>query len=162
LFMEKIKELWHKYHEVIAYLFWGVMTTIVNWIVYTACVRILPESPATLRIFGSEFSSRIFWANVIAWAAAVVFAFFSNKIRVFESRSFAPSVAVPEFLKFAGSRAATGLLESFLVPFLVGCGLDQTVFGIEGSIAKILVSVIVVILNYVFSKLLVFRQKKEA
>ena len=81
---------------------------------------------------------------------------------MFESRSFAPSVVFPEFFRFASARVVTGLLESFLVPFLVGRGLNQTIFGIEGSIAKILVSVIVVILNYVFSKLLVFRKKKEA
>ena len=161
--MKKISKLVTRYHEVIAYLFWGVMTTLVNWVIYTIFVRLLGVgAQSVVRILGSNFATNIFWANVISWIGAVVFAFFTNKVRVFESRSFAPSVVFPEFFRFAGARVVTGLLESFLVPFLVGRGLNQTIFGIEGSIAKILVSVIVVILNYVFSKLLVFRKKKEA
>lgn len=64
---------------------------------------------------------------------------------------------IPEFGKFFSARAATGIMEIAAVPFLVGIGLNQTIFGIEGMVAKVLVSVLVVLLNYVFGKLFVFK-----
>ena len=67
-------------------------------------------------------------------------------------------MVLPELGKFVAARLATGLIEIAGVPFLVSCGLDQTVFGIEGMAAKAAVSVLVLILNYVFSKLLIFRK----
>ncbi len=151
--MKKIFELAKKYRELIAYLIFGVLTTLVNWLTYTLLVKISPPSVNAL--------TWITVSNAAAWVAGVLFAFITNKIFVFESKSFAPATLAKEFVSFVASRAFTGVLEVFGVPLLVKLGLNQTVFGIEGMAAKLTVSVIVVILNYVFSKLIVFRKKKD-
>jgi len=151
--MKKIKELIIKYRELITYVVFGVLTTLVNWAVYTVLVFALPD--------GMQESAKLTLSNAAAWVAGVLFAFITNKIWVFESKSFKPAVLIKELFSFVAARAATGVLEIFGVPLLVKIGLNQTVFGIDGAIAKAVVSVAVVILNYVFSKLIVFKKKKE-
>ena len=93
--------------------------------------------------------------------AGVVFAFVTNKIWVFESKSWKPSVALKEFWLFVLARLITGVLEWFGVPLLVAAGLNQPLFGVDGFVAKLVVSVVVVILNYVFSKLIIFKNKNK-
>lgn len=145
--ISKIKELIIKYKEIIIYIIFGGLTTVVNWVVYTLLVHFTPLG--------------ITVSNAIAWVAAVIFAFVTNKLWVFESRSFAPGVLAKEFVSFTASRALTGVLEIFGVPFLVKIGLSRTIFGIEGAWSKLIVSVTVVILNYIFSKLIVFKNKSQ-
>lgn len=154
--MEKIRELFEKYREIIAYLFWGVMTTLVSWLSYALFELIFHSVQGQL--FGVALSIQL--ANVLSWICAVLFAYVTNKLWVFESKSWAAAVVWPELAKFISARAATGVLELVGVPLLVRLGLDQTLFGREGFAAKILVSVVVIILNYVLSKLVVFRRKK--
>lgn len=151
--MSKIKELWLKYKEVILYLVFGVLTTIVSWGSYA-----LFEMSLGTFITDTIILSSI--ANVLSWIVAVLFAFITNKLWVFESKSFKGIVVIKELGTFVGSRLLTGVLEWVGVPLLMLIGLDQDIFGIEGMLAKVLISVIVVILNYVLSKLLVFRKKK--
>ncbi len=155
--MEKLRELFVKYREIIAYLFWGVMTTLVSWATYALFEFLFHNVSGEL--FGVALSIQL--ANILSWICAVLFAFVTNKLWVFDSKSWAANVVWPEFLKFLSARIATGVLEVVGVPLLVRLGLDQTLFGREGFVAKILVSIIVIILNYVLSKLLVFRKKKE-
>ena len=133
--------------EIFSYVFFGVMTTVVNWAVYTALVRF-----AGLGITLS---------NALAWVAAVLFAFITNKLWVFESRNLKPAVVAKEFVSFTASRIVTGVIEIFGVPLLVKLGLDRKILGIDGAVAKIIVSVAVIILNYIFSKIIVFRKKKD-
>ena len=154
--MDKIKGLIIKYREIITYVIFGGLTTLVNWAVYAIFTRILP--PATSAGL-SEFQLGV--CTAIAWVAGVVFAFITNKLWVFESKSLAPKVLIKEFASFVAARAVTGVIETFGLPLLVRIGINQSLFGIEGMVAKLLVSVIVVILNYVFSKLIVFKKKKE-
>jgi putative flippase GtrA len=142
--LSKIKYFLNKYKEIIAYLFWGGMTTLVSWGTYSLFVTVLQS---------------ISVANILSWICAVLFAFVTNKLWVFQSKEWAFRLVMPELLKFVSARLATGLLEIVGVPLLVYMGLNQRIAGIEGMAAKVLVSVIVVILNYVFSKLLVFREK---
>ncbi len=151
--MESIKRIYDKYKEIISYLFWGVMTTLVSWGSYA--------------LFSMSFSSLITdavalttTANALSILCAVIFAFVTNKLWVFDSKSWKKSTVLPELAKFISARLVTALLEAVGVPLLVTLGLDGTVFGIEGMIAKALVSVAVVILNYIFSKLFVFKNKK--
>ena len=152
--INKVKELIIKYKEIITYVIFGGLTTLVNWAVYAVSTRVIPPStPNGL----SEFQLGL--CTAIAWIAGVLFAFITNKIWVFESRSFAAKTVIKEFVSFVAARGVTGALEIFGVPFLVWIGLNQTIFGIEGMLSKLIVSVIVVILNYVFSKLIVFRKK---
>lgn len=155
--MRKIIDLLKKYifnKEMILYLIMGVLATLVNFVVYAIVVK-----PLALII--SDASIRIGTAKLIAWVVAVIFAFFTNKVWVFESRSWAPKVFWREFISFIGARALTGLLEVFGTPFLVKIGLDQKLFGVEGMWAVIIVAILVIIFNYVFSKFLIFTSKEE-
>lgn len=140
-------ELLKKYKEILAYLFWGGMTTVVSWVSYSLFTFALPLGEYT-----------IVTANILSWVCAVLFAFFTNKLWVFSSKCWAPDVVFPELWKFTVSRLATGVVEMLGVPLLVKIGLNQRVFGIEGMVSKMLVSIVVIILNYVFSKLLVFKK----
>ena len=144
--MNKIQELLVKYKEMIMYLIFGVGTTVVNWITYT--------------IVAKTICSNLTIANCIAWVVAVAFAYVTNKIWVFESKSWAPSVLCKEIGLFLGARIFSGIFEIGLFPVLMFLGLNQAIFGVEGMVAKVLISVLVIILNYVFSKLLVFKEKK--
>lgn len=144
--MQRIKDLFIKYKEVIMYLIFGVATTLVNWIVYSLLMK---TSVINMTV-----------SNAIAWFAAVVFAYITNKIFVFESKSWNPAEVWKEVVKFFGARIATGVIEIGGLPLLYYIGVKQSIFGVEGFLAKILVSVIVVILNYVFSKIFVFSTKK--
>lgn len=146
-YMNKIKNLLIKYKEIITYVIFGGLTTLVNWVVYTLLVNCT--------------SAGITISNAIAWVASVIFAFVTNKIWVFESKSFKPTVLFKEFTSFIASRVVTGFFEIAGVPLLVKIGIDQTIFGIKGMAAKLIVSVVVIILNYVFSKLIVFRKNKN-
>ncbi|MBQ7247775.1 MAG: GtrA family protein [Lachnospiraceae bacterium] len=135
----------NSHKEVIFYLFWGVVTTIINWITYSVCV--------------SFFRTSISTANIIAWVLAILVAYVSNKIWVFKNRSWAPATVVREFGVFLSARVFTGIIEVVGVPALVHFGLDQEIMGIKGAVSKVIVSVVVVILNYVFSKLFVFKKQ---
>lgn len=145
--MEMIKKLFRKYRELIVYFITGVLTTLVNWVVYALCVQTIGWSVAV--------------SNALAWIAAVVFAYITNKLWVFQSYSWKPGFILREALLFVSSRILTGIFEIAAVPLLVRLGLSQPFFGVKGMWAKILVSVIVMVLNYVFSKLIVFRTKKD-
>ena len=141
-----IKGLFQKYREIIMYLIFGVSTTLVNWIVYSILVS-LANTDITL-------------ANGIAWFAAVIFAYITNKLFVFESKSWSAAVLAKEIIAFFGARVASGVFEIFLPALLMKIGLDQSLFGIEGFVAKAVVSVLIIVLNYIFSKLFVFKNKK--
>lgn len=149
--IHKVCKLYHTYKEAIDYLFWGGMTTVVSWGSYSLFVILLGSS--------LEETATVFRANILSWVCAVLFAFISNKLWVFQSKSWTGTVVLPELTKFLSSRIATGVFEMIAVPALVAVGLNQTIFGIEGMVSKVLVSIIVVILNYILSKLFVFKEK---
>ena len=144
-FMEsKLGRMIGSHAEVIFYLFWGVVTTIINWTTYSVCVKYFHASIST--------------ANIIAWVLAILVAYVSNKIWVFKSKSWAPSAVIREFGVFLSARVFTGIIEVVGVPALVHLGLNQEIMGVKGAVSKVIVSVVVVILNYVFSKLFVFKK----
>lgn len=139
--------LMKKYKEVLMYLIFGVLTTLVNWV----CYALLTKSGIEMNI-----------SNCIAWLVAVLFAFITNKLFVFESKNLEIKFVCQELVKFISARLATGVIEILGLPVLYYLGVKQSLFGVEGFLAKVLVSVVVVILNYVFSKLFIFRTKKES
>lgn len=141
-----IGKLIKKYKEIIMYLIFGVLTTLVNWF----CYAFLTKSGMEMNI-----------SNCIAWLVAVLFAFITNKVFVFESKNIEMRFVCRELIKFVGARLATGAIEILGLPLLYYIGMKQSLFGVEGFMAKIVVSVVVVLLNYVFSKLFIFRIKKE-
>lgn len=136
---EKLKALFRKYYDLITYLVFGVLTTVVNYIVYLPCYN----------LWGFSASQ----SNLIAWAAAVAFAFLTNKPFVFQSHDWSPKVVIPELVKFIGTRIGSGALETGILFLAVDLA------GMDGNLWKLLTSVLVVILNYIGSKLLVFRKK---
>lgn len=144
--MDWIRNFLKNNREVVSYLFFGVCTTLVSWLSYSLFVKV--------------FLVSIEVSNVVSWVCAVLFAFITNKIFVFESKSFEKKTFIKEFVSFITSRLFTGIIEIIGVPFLVRVGLSQTIFGISGMLSKIVVSIIVIILNYIFSKLFVFKINK--
>ena len=166
--MEKIKNLFIKYKEIIMYVIFGVLTTLVNWVVYTVLIKLFgsaAESETLLfTLFGRNITMKLFYifiANFVAWVVSVLFAFVTNKIWVFESKSWRFGLVMKELWLFIFARLLTGVMEWFGVPLLWAAGLDQPLFHIDGFLAKIVVSVIVIILNYVFSKLIIFKKKDK-
>ena len=137
--LNQFRSLWEKYRSILIYLIFGVLTTAVNYLVYIPCLKLLGLSASV--------------SNVIAWCVAVLFAFLTNKPFVFESKDWSAKTVVPEFTKFVGTRVASGLLETLILLVAVD------MLGWNGVIWKLVTSVIVVILNYIGSKLLVFRRK---
>ena len=133
--------------EIITYLFFGLCTTAVNLISYSILIRLFPGKVAP--------------CNAASWLLAVLFAFFTNKLFVFESKSFEAKLVAKEFSTFMASRVLTGLMETFLPSLLIKAGLDMPLFGTEGLPAKLAVGIIIIILNYLFSKLVSFRKKTE-
>lgn len=166
--MKKIKELFIKYKEIIMYIIFGVLTTLVNWVVYAATQPLLKAAmhgdQVIWTLFGKNITMNvlaIFLANLISWIAAVLFAYVTNKLWVFESKSWKFSLVMKELWLFILARLITGVIEWVFVPLLAALGLDTPVLGIDGFIPKLIVSIVVIILNYVFSKLIIFRKKKK-
>ena len=147
-----------KYRQVLSYLFWGILTTVVSWATYGVFVKLLQDKLAVM-VAHHQISADILLANLLSWICAVAFAFITNKMWVFESREWKKDVVWQELWKFVSARIATGIVEIITVPVLVAIGLNSTVFGVEGAVAKVLVSIVVIILNYFFSKVIVFKHK---
>lgn len=137
--IQKIIHLIKKHWDIISYLFFGVLTTLVNYLVYLPCYNYFSLS-ATL-------------SNVIAWAVAVTFAFLTNKPFVFKSHDWSAKTLIPELVSFLGCRVGSGALETGIL--LICCDI----LGWNANLWKIITSILVVILNYIGSKLLVFRKK---
>lgn len=135
----KIRELIEKYWDVLSYLIFGVLTTIVNYVVYLPCYNVL------------GFSAVI--SNGIAWVVAVAFAYLTNKPFVFRSHDWSAKTVIPELTKFVGCRIGSGLAESLILLVAVD------MLGWNGNLWKLLTNVLVVILNYIGSKLLVFKKQ---
>ena len=136
-----MKQFWvliEKYQDILSYLFFGVLTTVVNYLVYLPCFNLLEMSAAA--------------SNVAAWVVAVAFAYLTNKPFVFKSHDWSAKTVLPELSKFVGCRVGSGVLETGIIFLTVDCLLWN------GNVMKLVTSVLVVILNYVASKLLVFRK----
>ena len=139
--LEKMKALIKKHREIILYLIFGGLTTLVDFTVYWPLYHWL-HWPATA-------------SNAVAWVAAVVFAFVTNKPFVFKSCDWHPKTLFPELWKFVGCRVVSfAFTEVFLA-------VTVDWLHWHGLLMKILVSIAVIILNYIGSKLLVFRKKQR-
>ena len=127
-----------KHRDIVSYLFFGVLTTAVNYLVYLPCYNLLGISAGI--------------SNVIAWITAVVFAFVTNKPFVFKSHDWSAAAVLPELGKFVSCRVASGLMETAVIFVTV----DWLCWN--GNWMKLFTGVLVVILNYFGSKLLVFKK----
>ena len=138
--MKKIIKLYKKYQEIINYIIVGVLTTGVSLITYYICV---------LTIFNPENALELQLANIISWICAVLFAYITNKIFVFKSKN---KNLFKEFISFVGARVLTLFLDMLIMFIMV------TAIGINDKVSKLVVQFIVTILNYVFSKIFVFKK----
>ena len=152
-------------YEMLSYLFFGVSTTVVNFIVFFVCDKIFGNnSIADFTLMGHLFS--ITYEDVstlIAWIVAVLFAYVTNKLWVFESKSKNASVVIKEILSFFGARIVSFVVFESLGFMLVRNILNNTDYTTENFskwAAKLLMAVIVVIFNYIMSKLVIFRKSK--
>ena len=138
--MKKIIELYKKYQEIINYLIVGVLTTVVSLVTYYICV---------LTIFNPEDALELQLAYIISWICAVLFAYITNKIFVFKSKN---RNIIKEISSFVGARVLTLILDMLIMFIMV------TTLGINDKVSKLVVQVVVTILNYVFSKIFVFKK----
>ena len=154
--------LFRKYKEIVMYLIFGVATTLVRWVTQWVFSEIfesvMPKKELTLWILKYD-STAVFIATLLSWLVAVAFAYVTNKLWVFESKSWEPSLAIKEFWQFFLSRALTGVIEIAGVYLLVGLGVDRLIIPKESMDATVLMSGIIMVLNYVASKLIVFNDK---
>lgn len=136
--IKKIYDLYKKYEEIINYIIVGSMTTVISILSYYL-FRL---------IFSNNSNFYIQLSTVLSWIVAVTFAYFSNRIFVFKSKN---SKSL-ESVKFVTSRIMSLLIEMLVMFILTG------ILKINDKIAKILVQFIIVILNYLFSKIFVFKK----
>ena len=135
-----LKKLYAKLitRDIILYLIFGVLTTLTDWITY-----------ALLRHINVDYRA----ATVASWAAAVLFAFITNKLFVFCSLSMNPRLLWKEFSSFVVCRAATGLFTLVaMIAMVDGLGITQD------FICKVVISAISLVLNYILSKLFIFKK----
>jgi len=137
-----IKELVKKYQEIIKYLIFGVLTTLISLITYYLLVYTIlnPDNPLELQI-----------ANIISWITCVTFAYITNRKYVFNSQN---KHITTEMIKFYSSRLTTLAIDMTLMFIFV------TTFKFNDKIIKLIVQIIIIILNYILSKILVFTKKK--
>ena len=128
-----------KHKSFIAYGVFGVLTTIVNIVTYNICYNSLGISNTL--------------SNIAAWILAVTFAYLTNKVWVFDSKSWKWQVLRKEIPAFISCRLATGVMD--LVIMFVCVDL----LGLHAMLMKLLSNVLVIILNYVFSKLVIFKKR---
>ena len=124
--------------EIISYLIFGILTTLVNIVVYTVCNDLL--------------QIQYLISNAIAWIVSVLFAYITNRKYVFESKN---SSMFNELVKFIGARLSTGIMDMILMWLFVD------ILCFNSMMSKIVVNVIVIVLNYVLSKIFVFHKEEE-
>lgn len=134
-----IKNLLSRYREIILYLIVGVMTTAINGGIYWVCTHFLglANIPGT----------------IVAWIIAVLFAFFANKVWVFESRSMRLFLVLKEMAEFVSCRLGTGVLDVGIMYLSVDC------LGWNGLLMKLISDFIVTLVNFVASKFFIFKKK---
>lgn len=136
--MKKLINIYKKNEEIINYLIIGFSTTLISLIVYYLCVYTIfnPKNPILLQC-----------ANIISWIVSVTFAYFTNRSIVFKSKN---KNKFKESVKFYASRIVTLLIDMLFMYITV------SIFLLNDKIMKILANIIVIILNYLISKFLVF------
>jgi putative flippase GtrA len=138
---ELIKQLYNKYKELIMYGIMGVLSTVINIVTFAICEKI--------------FGINALVSNVIAWVVAVIFAYITNKLFVFESKSFKKDVLIKEIISFTSARLFSLLLEEVIIYVMID------LMNINSLIVKVFSNIVVIIVNYIFSKLVIFKKKEN-
>jgi len=138
-----IKKIYTKYKEIINYLIFGILSTIINLLTYYILILTIlnPNNPFELQI-----------SNVIAWITSVTFAYITNKKYVFNSNE---TNIKNEIIKFFSSRLTTLFIDMGLMLIFV------TILKLNDKIIKLIIAIIIIILNYILSKLFVFKKRNK-
>ena len=146
IFFKKANAWIKKHKEVVLYVVFGGLTTLVNYLVFYPLVNI------------PGMQDNVSWwtlvVNVIAWVAAVAFAYVTNKFFVFQSKDKSGKTVFREIVSFVGARVASLLIEEAILALFV------TVLHFNENLIKLIASIGTVIINYFFSKFVIFRKKK--
>ncbi|MEG2348021.1 MAG: GtrA family protein [Clostridia bacterium] len=137
--IDKIKEKMLKYKEIINYLIFGLLTTIVNFTIYF--------------IFANFFKLDELVSNCIAWFISILFAYITNKLIVFESKPKKKTIILKQITLFVASRLLSGLICDIII-----FGFMIKVLKINDIIVKVITQIIVIVLNYLSSKLVIFKK----
>ena len=141
--MNKLIDLFKKYQEIIIYVIVGGLTTVVNFVVFYLCKITI----------GTNTVLRMNISNFIAWVIAVLFAFVANKLYVFNSKSLEKTLVLNEFSGFVAARVFS--LGAEVVIMNVGI----LMLMIPDMICKLFAQVVIVVMNYFFSKFIIFKKK---
>lgn len=137
--LEKVKRIIHRHWDIVIYLLFGILTTVANYVVF-----FLLHDLANWSATGS---------NIIAWTVAVAVAYVTHKPFVFHSYDWSLKTVIKELEKFVAVRIGSGVLETLLLLLTVD------IFHWSSVVMKLLIGVLVVIVNYIGSKRLVFKEK---
>lgn len=137
--MNRLLKLYEQYNEVILYLFFGVLTTVV--------------SISTYFLFSEIWGIHYLISNVLSWIFSVLFAYATNRTWVFNSKNEGLRLIIQEMFTFINCRLLSGAIEMLIMFIFV------SILSISSINSKIFVQIIVVILNYIFSKLIIFKNK---
>jgi len=138
--LKKLADWYRAHREGMRYLIFGALSTVINIVVFAICTKMANLSTAV--------------SNTIAWIVAVLFAYVTNKIYVFNSKTTGVKNLVREILSFFGARIATLVLETAFLWVVI----DK--LGFNEIFMKIISNIIVIILNFVFSKIFIFKKDK--
>ena len=138
--------MYKKYEEAVNYLFFGFLAFLVNMVAYALAAWVLGANDEKVLL--------VLIATAFAWIVSVLFAYWTNRSFVFKSKVKDKKGIWKEFSAFVGARIITGLMELVIMYVMVDLA------GINNMIAKLVCNVVVIVSNYIFSKLLVFRKKK--
>ncbi|HFL2572294.1 TPA: GtrA family protein [Clostridioides difficile] len=127
-----------KHKETILYLFFGAFTTLVNIVSYLFFTRVI--------------SFNFMVANTLAWILAVLFAYVTNKFFVFDSKRIELRFLFREFLSFVSFRLLSGVIEMVIMYIMID------LFFVNDVIVKVFTNIVVIILNYLFSKMIIFKK----
>lgn len=130
-----------KNREVVLYLLFGFLTTVLNVVVFTGCIRLLN--------FG------VLVSNVFAWIISVLFAYLTNRRFVFDSSASSAKDIIKECLGYFTGRIGTGVFDIIAVYIAV------EILLLNDIITKIVVNILVVVFNYLISKFLVFKRENK-
>jgi len=133
-----MNEIFKKHKEFILYMFFGGCTTIVNILVYYVCTRLI--------------NLKTVESTVIAWCMSVLFAYVTNREYVFASNKHTFKDIISEIVSFVGCRLLSGIIDLSIMYVCVD------LIGIDDMVIKIISNIIVIVFNYVASKLIVFKK----
>lgn len=139
--MQKALALYQKYREMILYLVFGGLTTLVNIFSYFVLTDL------------GHINYLV--STAAAWVLSVLFAYFTNRVWVFRSTASGAAALIKEMGSFFACRLFSGAVDMAIMFFCV------SILGLPDKLIKILANVVVIILNYLFSKLFIFKKKES-